>query len=417
MLFVSFLFLAHPLRAQTDKSKVPAPPRKEMSAKEIANSVLPAVALLVCSDGNDVVQGSGFFVFPGILVTNYHVIEKMRRGVVTVTKTGESQKSSFRVSRIVAFDREADLALLAVPGARRAGVPTLKLIDKSVSVAIGEDVFALGNPEGLTGTISPGIVSANLRYSDKKARLQITAPISHGSSGGPVVDKNGGVVGVAVSSLSEGQNLNFAVPAILVHSLLEGTSLPTESEFVSDLASEVSRPNEQDWRWSENGVVSPVKARVPSVIGPLRAGEDKRDASLRGLQGIEIVVEDLSDVGQRLLNQGDIATQIERELRRNGIKVVKSSNSLPGMPYLYINIGVVRSVVGSRLVGYAYSISIELNQAVLLERDSNFSMFATTWDSGVTGIVSDDEAEEVIMDGVLRKINQFSGAFLKANNH
>ncbi len=76
---------------------------------------------------------------------------------------------------------------------------------------IGERIYAIGNPKGLSGTFSEGIVSGvrNLQLSQE---LQITAPISPGSSGGPVLNSRGQVIGVAYASYSEGQNLNFAIP-------------------------------------------------------------------------------------------------------------------------------------------------------------------------------------------------------------
>jgi tetratricopeptide (TPR) repeat protein len=85
----------------------------------------------------------------------------------------------------------------------------------------GETIFAIGNPEGLEKTISTGIVGA-LREYDGRKLIQITAPISHGSSGGPVLNAVGEVVGVTVAMLEGGQNLNFAVPTEILRELMEG---------------------------------------------------------------------------------------------------------------------------------------------------------------------------------------------------
>jgi len=89
----------------------------------------------------------------------------------------------------------------------------------SESVAPGEQVFAIGNPEGLERTISQGIISG-LRKHDDRDLLQITTPISHGSSGGPILNGKGEVVGVAVGMFENGQNLNFAVPVSFVKEIL-----------------------------------------------------------------------------------------------------------------------------------------------------------------------------------------------------
>src|SRR5262249_3421737 len=85
---------------------------------------------------------------------------------------------------------------------------------------IGDEVYVVGNPEGLEGTFSQGIISS-LRGNDY---IQITAPISHGSSGGPVLNKNGEVIGVAVGLIEEGQNLNFAIPVSKLTQLLNRKS-------------------------------------------------------------------------------------------------------------------------------------------------------------------------------------------------
>src|SRR5437762_6933832 len=106
-------------------------------------------------------------------------------------------------------------ALLGIYDAFNVPIPSLPL-DARAALSVGETIYAFGNPEGLTGTMSPGIVSAGLRNTRDGTLLQISAPISSGSSGGPVVDSRGQVVGVALGSLREGQNLNFAVHASTV---------------------------------------------------------------------------------------------------------------------------------------------------------------------------------------------------------
>ena len=90
----------------------------------------------------------------------------------------------------------------------------------SAAVSPGEEVFAIGNPEGLEKTISQGIISG-LRKRGDRDLLQVTSPISHGSSGGPILNAKGEVVGVAVGMLEDGQNLNFAVPVAYVRAILE----------------------------------------------------------------------------------------------------------------------------------------------------------------------------------------------------
>jgi hypothetical protein len=126
-------------------------------------------------------------------------------------------------------DRATDIAVLKIPG---FGLPTL-----SVTAAlpeVGARVVVIGSPLGLTHTVSEGIVSA-VRLEQGRQLIQFTAPISPGSSGGPVLDANGHVVGIATSTLTEGQQLNFAVPVKYAMGLITSTrpTRPLSSVFAS----------------------------------------------------------------------------------------------------------------------------------------------------------------------------------------
>jgi len=177
-------------------------------------------------------QGSGFFVRGAIVATNYHVISGSTYGYAKITGDG----TSYSIAGIVGIDKAKDLVLLKITGANGKA---LTLADIS-TVEVGEIVYALGNPRGLEGTISPGIVSGiSLRDVGNENLIQITAPISPGSSGGPVVNKNGEVVGVASSTLKgDGQNLNFAVPSPFLALLL--ASLKPVSPL-GEIAPEISK--------------------------------------------------------------------------------------------------------------------------------------------------------------------------------
>jgi hypothetical protein len=118
--------------------------------------------------------------------------------------------------KILRTDEKNDLALLSVD----VDLTSKPLPLASAAVSPGEQVFAIGNPEGLEKTISQGIVSG-LRKRGDRDLLQVTSPISHGSSGGPILNTKGEVVGVAVGALEDGQNLNFAVPVAYVRAILE----------------------------------------------------------------------------------------------------------------------------------------------------------------------------------------------------
>jgi hypothetical protein len=192
----------------------------QLSPEHIARSAIPAVVRIVAYDADDkrLKQGSGFLVDGAQrLVTNAHVVQGAYR-IEVVFANGRSMRSV----PVVAYDSAADIALIALP---RTSAPSLQLDDTRERPAIGASVYVVGSPLGLTSTFSSGIVSGWRRRGEQNL-IQLTAPISPGSSGGPVLGARGRVIGVATASLSDGQNLNFAVPARSVATLLAaaGTS-------------------------------------------------------------------------------------------------------------------------------------------------------------------------------------------------
>lgn len=185
-------------------------------AQEIARKAFSGVTLIVVENdaGQPVSLGSGFIVGDGLIATNLHVIEGGSRGYVKLI--GKPEKLS--IEGTVGLDPVHDLALLQVARGR-GGALSLSTND---SMEVGEVVYAVGNPQGLEGTFSQGIISG-IRTVKSERLLQITAPISPGSSGGPVLNSQGQIIGVAVATYRGGQNLNFAVPVEYLRTLL---SLP-----------------------------------------------------------------------------------------------------------------------------------------------------------------------------------------------
>lgn len=183
------------------------------TARIIAQRSLPSVVLLIMSDANGqpISLGSGFFVKDGIVATNVHVIAGASQGRVKFA----GQSRTFSIAGTVGIDELNDLALLKV----NAQTAPALVLGQSDNMSIGDDVYVAGNPEGLEGTLSSGIVSA-LRQVQEHKLLQITAPISPGSSGGPVMNAHGEVIGVAEATWTGGQNLNFAVPSSYLTAML-----------------------------------------------------------------------------------------------------------------------------------------------------------------------------------------------------
>ena len=198
----------------------------------LIEEVTASNVLLVMSyrDNDSVNIGSGFFVHPNTIATNYHVIEGASRGIVKLVGV----PTKYTIDAILAIDRDNDLALLKVSGAD--GIKPLRLINDSETVRIGETVFVVGNPKGLEGTLSNGIIS-NLH----NKQLQMTAPVSRGSSGGPVLNGKGEVIGVVVGvhPALGSQNLNFAIPSNYLKKLLnQSISTTPLSEQVQSISAE-----------------------------------------------------------------------------------------------------------------------------------------------------------------------------------
>ena len=183
------------------------------TAQEIARKAFSSTVLLVMEDANGQLLslGSGFFVRDGEVASNLHVVEGAARGYAKII----GQKTKYDIEGITAVDPARDLVVLKISGARTGAV----VLGNSESVQVGETVYAVGNPQGLEGTFSQGIVSSIREVGNDKL-LQITAPISPGSSGGPVLNGKGEVIGVSVATFRGGQNLNFAIPSNYLKALL-----------------------------------------------------------------------------------------------------------------------------------------------------------------------------------------------------
>jgi S1-C subfamily serine protease len=157
--------------------------------------------------------GSGVFVAEDKIATNYHVVDSFPDSIISVVNGSEKKLGC----RILKLDKAHDVALLQFDGFRAEPIALASSPPK-----IGENVIVAGSPEGLTGTISKGNISAFRDFKPYDFKLlQISAPISQGSSGGPVINEKGELLGITVSTFSEGQNLNFAVPVRYVKYLLQ----------------------------------------------------------------------------------------------------------------------------------------------------------------------------------------------------
>lgn len=181
-------------------------------------SAAESVLMLTCYDekGDAVATGSGFLALEdGIIITNYHVIQD---DVISI-KANTEDGMYFDVEEVVCYDAIADIAILRTHAKPRLDL--LKLGD-SDNLTKASKVITIGSPLGLLNTVSEGLYSGVI-YDDTEYIL-FTAAISHGSSGGALLNENGEVIGITSASFVEGQNLNLAVPINSVKNLWNGYS-------------------------------------------------------------------------------------------------------------------------------------------------------------------------------------------------
>ena len=196
---------------------------------DLIKKVKPCVVLIETfdKDNKPIGQGSGFFIDnKGRLITNHHVVEGAYSATIK-TSTGKE----YPVQGIVAKDTEADIVKLVV-NLPDANMTFLNLSENVPSE--GDDIIVVGNPLGLESSVSTGIVSAVRDIPVFGKVLQITAAVSHGSSGSPVLNTKGEVIGIATFIFKEGQNLNFAIPSDKIIALKETAQTPIFSVLTAD---------------------------------------------------------------------------------------------------------------------------------------------------------------------------------------
>jgi len=189
----------------------------------LVKRVKPAVVAIATYDasGEALMTGSGFFLRPGQVVTNLHVI---RGAVRAEIKTLDGKGKVFPVNGTLAVDEEGDLALLSIEMPLASATRSTELAKDLPDE--GETIFVIGNPLKLEGSVSDGIVSAVREVPNSYRIIQITAPISHGNSGSPVFNLKGQVLGVVTVKVTNGQNINLAIAAARVAELRAGKLQP-----------------------------------------------------------------------------------------------------------------------------------------------------------------------------------------------
>jgi len=234
--------LAYVGSKNSTSSTTSAPPPAKLN---LADSSKAVMTIHVFRGKDEYAQGSGFLIDDqGTSVSNVHVIGSGDRAEVEL-----EDGRKFAVTDVRAYDMTQDVAIFrigsATPGAGALTFPKVPL-GSSDAVNIGDKVVVISSPEGLSNTVTDGILSA--RRGGEQPALQVSAAISPGSSGGPVFDEAGRVVGVAQSQWEEGENLNFAIPVEVVNMLLKkpDMNVTTQRFFTNVLHRDVNSDKDYD---------------------------------------------------------------------------------------------------------------------------------------------------------------------------
>lgn len=204
--------------------------RRLLSKTEVSGQASLTVKIIIYDINNNVVGcGSGFIVSSdGLVATNYHIIDMAPR-IEVITTNNET----YAVTGVSAYDKKLDLAVLKLENAKN--LPTVILGD-SDSLQLGDDIVAIGYPLGLPVTVSFGNVSSlnipGTLYRTGQKDIQITAPISSGSSGGPLINMYGDVVGINYSYIENAQNINYSIPVNELKPMLASASIKKLPDIV-----------------------------------------------------------------------------------------------------------------------------------------------------------------------------------------
>ena len=332
------------------------------TAPQIAEKALAATVYLEMQDSNGLPLGfgSGFFVRDNLIATNYHVIEGAARGTAKLV----GQFSTYTIEGVTATDKTNDLALLKVTV---SGIKPLPLGNSS-DVKIGETVYVAGNPKGLEGTFSDGIISSR-RDPYTKERLQMTAPISPGSSGGPVLNSKGEVIGVSFMTLVGGQNLNFAIPSRYLTELLpESTPAKPLAEGNRSISAETyltwgnTKYHLGDYKGAITDYTQAIRLKPDNAEAYYNRGNAKGDLGqhLAAIKDYDIAIRLKPDLAEAYNNRGNAKGTLGQHLA--AIKDYDTTIRLkPDLAEAYNNRGNAKGTLGQHFAAIAdYDTAIRL---------------------------------------------------------
>ena len=252
------------------------------------------------SSGEPLMTGSGFFVEPGQVITNLHVIRGAARAEI---KTLDGKGKIYQVAGVMALDDDGDLAQLKID------MPLERAKKSELAATLpdeGEKIFVIGNPLKLEGSVSDGIVSAVREVPNVGRIIQITAPISHGNSGSPVFNLRGEVLGVVTIKVTNGQNINLAISSARITQLRQGRLRPLSELALKgkgDLAESLYRTGlESLWLGNYDNAVgyfenavnkNPGRADAWVQVGYCKVKQGKNQEAIRAYhQALQLKPED-----------------------------------------------------------------------------------------------------------------------------
>jgi tetratricopeptide (TPR) repeat protein len=270
----------------------------QVSLPELVRRVKPSVVAVATYDakGEPLATGSGFFLRPGQVLTNLHVIRGAFRAEI---RTLDGKGRVFPVAGMLSVDDEGDLALLSV------NIPAERARPLEISTVLpedGEKIFVIGNPLRLEGSVSDGIVSAVREVPNLGKIIQITAPVSHGNSGSPLFNLKGQVIGIVTIRVINGENINLAIESARVSHLpprkfvmLPELAAKTGEKGTAEAVAESLYRSGLDSMWLgnyegalgyfENAVnKNPKRAEAWIQVGYCRAKQGKTDDAIRAYQ-------------------------------------------------------------------------------------------------------------------------------------
>ncbi len=175
-------------------------PNKQLTAEEVYEKCREATVEIASTSDDGTALGSGFFIDDGIIVTNYHVISGTNE--ITIKTYNEKE---YKVTDILGYDEKLDIAILKINSKNKS------LVMIQTPVKVGEDIYTIGSPYGLTGSMTKGMVSSASRVIDDVDYIQFDAAISKGNSGGPLLNAYGEVMGINTMYYRFANSLDFAI--------------------------------------------------------------------------------------------------------------------------------------------------------------------------------------------------------------